>query len=282
VKEARTGKEKKFHMPATCPVCAAEVVRIGEEVCKRCRNISCPAQLKGRLKYFASRDAMDIEGVGPQVSDQLVANGLVRDVADLYRLRLEQLIGLERMGEISSRNLLVAIEDSKQRGLARLITALGIPNVGATAAETLTTSHETLDALSKASTEELQEIEEIGPIIAASIVSFFESPQNRRVIEKLRAAGVRMEALPTPKRPAGADLSGKTFVITGTLESFSRKEAEDLVKSLGGKATDSVSRQTDYLVAGAEPGSKLQKARKLNVKIINETEFKKIVAQRAK
>jgi len=282
VKEARTGKEKKFHMPGTCPVCGAEVVRIGEEVCKRCSNISCPAQLKGRLKYFASRDAMDIEGIGPAVIDQLVEKGLVRDVADLYRLKFEGLVALERMGEISSRNLLAAIEDSKERGLARLITALGIPNVGATAAETLAKSYETLDDLSKAPAEALQEIEEIGPIIAASIVSFFASPENRKVIEKLRTAGVKMEAPPAPKRPAGADLSGKTFVITGTLEHTSRKEAEDLIKALGGKATGSVSKQTDYLVAGAEPGSKLAKARELGVKIIDETEFRKIVAGRPK
>ena len=279
VVEKRTGKERKFRMPGTCPVCAAAVVRLGEEVYRRCSNMSCPAQLKGRLKYFASRDAMDIEGLGPAVIDQLVEKGMVRDVADLYRLELGSLVGLERMAEKSSQNLLDAVDASKTRGLTRLLTALGIPNVGTTAAETLGRNYATLDALAAASVEELQEIQDVGPVMAESIVSFFTADENRRGIEKLRDVGVKMTA-ERPRRPAaGPDLSGKTFVVTGTLQGFSRKEAEDLIKALGGKATGSVSAKTDYLVAGESPGSKLQKARDLDVRIIDEAEFKKLTGR---
>jgi len=279
VVEKRTGKERKFRMPGTCPVCAAAVVRLGEEVYRRCSNMSCPAQLKGRLKYFASRDAMDIEGLGPAVIDQLVEKGMVRDVADLYRLELGSLVGLERMAEKSSQNLLDAVDASKTRGLTRLLTALGIPNVGTTAAETLGRNYATLDALAAASVEELQEIQDVGPVMAESIVSFFTADENRRGIEKLRDVGVKMTAERPRRRPAGPDLSGKTFVVTGTLQGFSRKEAEDLIKALGGKATGSVSAKTDYLVAGESPGSKLQKARDLGVRIIDEAEFKKLTGR---
>jgi DNA ligase (NAD+) len=282
VSDRRTGKEKKFHMPAACPVCGAQAARTGEEVSWRCSNISCPAQIKGRLEYFASRDAMDIEGLGPAVIDQLVQKALVRDVADLYTLQFEKLVDLERMGEKSSRNLLDAIEASKGRGLARLVAALGIPNVGTTAADTLARSYHTLDDLAKASADQLQDIEEVGPVIAASIVGFFASPENRKVIEKLRALRVRMDAPRVAKPPAGPDLSGKIFVVTGTLETLSRKEAKNLIKSLGGKAAGSVSARTDYLVAGADPGSKLQKARDLGVAIIDETEFRKLTGLRSK
>jgi len=279
VVEKRTGKERKFRMPGTCPVCAAAVVRLGEEVYRRCSNMSCPAQLKGRLKYFASRDAMDIEGLGPAVIDQLVEKGMVRDVADLYRLELGSLVGLERMAEKSSQNLLDAVDASKTRGLTRLLTALGIPNVGTTAAETLGRNYATLDALAAASVEELQEIQDVGPVMAESIVSFFTADENRRGIEKLRDVGVKMTAERPRRRPAGPDLSGKTFVVTGTLQGFSRKEAEDLIKALGGKATGSVSAKTDYLVAGESPGSTLQKARDLDVRIIDEAEFKKLTGR---
>lgn len=276
----RTGREKRFHMPRECPVCGAEVVRLGDEVYQRCSSMSCPAQLEGRLEYFASRDAMDIEGLGPAVIEQLVGKGLVRDPADLYHLELAQLTELERMGEKSSQNLLDAIEKSKQAGLTRVITALGIPNVGGTAAETLAAAYRNLDELAAASADELTEIETIGPIIADSIVKFFENRDNGKVIEKLRAVGVKMKAEAPKRKPGGADLSGKTFVITGTLEGFSRKEAEDLVKALGGKATGSVSSNTDYLVVGENPGSKPDKARSLGVEIIDEKRFRKLTGQR--
>jgi DNA ligase (NAD+) len=280
IKDGPSRRKGKFHMPATCPVCAAPTVRLPGEVYRRCSSISCPAQIRGRLKYFAGRDAMDIEGLGPAVIEQLVGKGLVRDVADLYRLKLEDLVALERMGEKSSQNLLDAIAQSKGRGQTRLITALGIPNVGTTAADTLAGRFSSLDELGSASAEELQEIEAVGPVIARSIVSFFASAENRTVIGKLRAVGVKMTGEARRAALSGPDLSGRTFVVTGTLESFSRKEAEDLVRSLGAKTAGSVSSKTDYLVVGADPGSKLEKARSLGVRTLDETEFRKIVGRK--
>jgi DNA ligase (NAD+) len=263
-------------MPQACPECGAKVVHLGEEVYQRCSNMSCPAQIKGRLEYYASRDAMDIEGLGPAVIEQLVGAGLVRDVADLYHLEIEKIVELDRMGEKSSENLLKEIEGSKGRGLARLVTALGIPNVGETAAETLAERFHSLDALAGATADDLLKTEGVGPVIAQSIVDFFANPRNRQVIEKLRIVGVKMTAEHVRPKAEGPDLSGKTFVITGTLEGLTRKEAEDLIKSLGGKVSDSVSRKTDYLVAGADPGSKLQKAQQLGVTTIDETGLKKL------
>ena len=276
VTEKRTGHERQFHMPAACPECGAEVVHRGEEVCRRCSNMSCPAQIKGRLEYYASRDAMDIEGLGPAVIEQLVGAGLVRDVADLYRLDLGKVVELERMGEKSSENLLKEVEDSKGRGLARLLTALGIPNVGETAAETLAGRFRSLDALAGAAPDDLLKTEGVGPVIAQSIVDFFANPRNLQVIEKLRSVGVKMTAEHVRPKTGGPDLSGKTFVVTGTLEGLTRKEAENLIKSLGGKVSESVSRKTDYLVAGADPGSKLQQARQLGVTTIDEAAFRKL------
>jgi DNA ligase (NAD+) len=280
LKDKRTGGEKKFHMPKSCPVCGAEVRRIGDEVYQRCSNMSCPAQLKGRLKYYAGRDAMDIEGLGPAVIDQLVDAGLVKDMADLYDLKLEQLVGLERMGEKSSQNLLDAIEASKDRGLARLVGALGIPNVGVTVAEALAEHYPDIHELAGATAEEIDRIEGFGAEISESVAGFFRSEENRRVLKKLEAAGLKMTAeRPTPRPAGGPDLTGKTFVVTGTLKTLSRKDAEDLIKSLGGKATDSVSKKIDYLVVGADPGSKLEKARTLGVKIIDENEFLKMIGR---
>ena len=275
--EKRTGRERAFRMPAECPVCGAKVVRLGEEVFRRCSNMSCPAQIKARLEYFASRDAMDIEGLGPAVVEQLVENGLVRDAADLYRLKAEPLAALERMGEKSSRNLVEAIEGSKSRGLARLVTALGIPNVGQTAAETLAERFGDLDRLMAAGAEELLKAEGVGEIIADSIVSFFADSHNRRVIEKLRAEGLKLTAERRKAPTGGATLSGKRFVLTGTLKRRTRPEAEALIKSLGGRTSDAVSQKTDYLVVGEDPGSKLEKARKLGVTVIGEDELEKLM-----
>lgn len=277
VKEARTGNEKPFQMPETCPVCGGPVVRLPDEVYYRCTNVECPAQLKERLRYFAHRNAMDIDGLGPAIIDQLVDRGLVRDFGDLYRLTLEDLVDLERMAEKSAQNLLQAIEASKHRPLARLIAALAIPHVGATAADLLARRFGSLDRLASASEEELQAIEGVGPVMARSIVAFFRNPQNRKVIEKLRQAGVRMEEEPREAVPAGADLSGLTFVITGTLRDFTRQEAEEAIRARGGRASSSVSRKTDYVVVGENPGSKLDKARSLGVKTIDEAEFKKLL-----
>jgi len=252
------------------------VVRLPEEVYHRCTNVECPAQIKERLRYYAHRNTMDIDGLGPAVIDQLVDKGLVRDFGDLYRLTLDDLVGLERLAEKSAENLLLAIEESKQRPLARLIAALAILHVGATAADLLAHQFDSLDALANASEEELQAVEGVGPVMARSIAAFFRNPQNQKVIEKLKQAGVNMEA-ERREAPAGPGLSGLTFVITGSLKGFTRQEAEEAIRARGGQASSSVSKKTDYVVVGDDPGSKLDKARSLGVKTMDEAEFKKLL-----
>lgn len=274
--QERKGNPPEFRMPGKCPVCHEPVGRLGDEVYHRCSNPSCPAQIKARLKYYGSRDAMDIEGLGPALIEQLVESGLVKDFADLYRLTEEELVKLERMGSKSAQNLLVAIGASRDRDLSRLITALGVPHVGVAAAEKLASEFSDLWELADAGVERLTEVEEIGPVMADAIHQFFQNPGTRELIRKLQEVGVNLKRRRTQaQRPAeGAqDLSGKTFVITGTLERLSRGEAEDLVKQLGGKATGSVSAKTDYLVVGESPGSKLDKAKQLGVTTIDEKQF---------
>ncbi|MGB9792153.1 MAG: NAD-dependent DNA ligase LigA [Thermacetogeniaceae bacterium] len=280
LKERRTGEEKVFRMPDRCPVCGSRVVRPEGEVAVRCTGIACPARLKESILHFVSRDGMDIEGIGPALVNQLVERQLVQDPADLYFLRKEDLVGLERMGEKSAENLLRAIERSKRRGLAPLIYALGIRYVGARAAEILAERFGSLEALSQASEEELTEIPEIGPKIAASIVAFFREEQTKRVIEKLKKAGVKMEQ-EKPAAPSGElPLAGKQFVLTGTLSSFTRSQAEELIKSLGGKVSSSVSKKTDYVVVGENPGQKFEKAKKLGIPILDEKGFLELVGLR--
>lgn len=277
LKERRTGKEQEFRMPARCPECGSEVVRLEGEAAHRCTgSLTCLAQVKESLIHFASRDAMDIEGLGPAIVTQLVDRGLVRDAGDLYRLSYDDLVELERMGPQSSKNLLEAIERSKNNSLARLIFALGIRHVGASTARVLAGRFGSLEKLEQARPEDLEAIPEIGPKTAESIRTFFDQPGNMRVIEKLRAAGVRMEDKEQPEVEVGP-LAGRQFVFTGTLKSFTRKQAEELVERLGGRATSSVSRQTDYVVAGANPGSKLDRARSLGVTVITEEEFLELV-----
>ncbi len=272
--ERRVPGAERFEMPRTCPVCGSPVVRLGEEVSHRCSSPSCPAQIKGRLKYFGSRDAMDIEGLGPALIEQLVDAGLVKDFSDLYRLTAEQLAGLERMGEKSAQNLVAAIKVSRGRELARLIAALGIPNVGITAAETLAKEFASLDELAQADTERLMTVEEIGPVMAEAITTFFGTESNRELIGKLAEAGVNMTRKETENAPAPTSgLTGKTVVITGTLEHLSRQEAEALVKQAGGKVGSSVSRKTDFLVVGESPGSKLQRAKEFAVHQISEKDL---------
>jgi DNA ligase (NAD+) len=268
--ERRTGREKVFHMPEACPECGGRVVRLEGEVAARCTGIACPAQLKELLLHFVSREAMDIEGVGPALVNQLVDRGLVKDPADLYYLRKEDLVALERMGKKSAENLLEALARSKERGLASLTYALGIRYVGTRTAEILADHYGSLAALARAGAEELTEIPEIGPKIAASIAAFFREEQTKRVIEKLRRAGVKMEqeraAVPREELP----LAGKQFVLTGTLSSLTRKEAGDLIKELGGKVASSVSKKTDYVVVGEDPGQKHEKARALGIPLLDE------------
>ena len=220
---------------------------------------------------------MDIEGLGPALVEQLVDKGFVKDYADIYYLRYEDLITLERMGEKSSQNLIHAIEASKHRDLDRLICALGILNVGSHTAEVLAERFDTLDKLANATQEELEGIYEIGPVVAKSILGFFQNKHTQEIIKKLKAGGVNTRKLATQKSGKNPKISGKSFVVTGTLQKYSRKEAETLIKSLGGRVLSGVSKKTDYLVVGEDPGSKLDKARKLNVHILDEEAFEKMI-----
>ena len=277
LKEKRTGKEKKFHIPEKCPVCNADVVRDGAFY--RCTGgLSCPAQLKRAIAHFASKAAMDIDGLGGKTVDLFVESGLIKRVSDLYNLRKEDLLELPRFAEKSVDNLLHAIEESKGRNLARFIYALGIPNVGEHIARLLAKKFGSLENLMNASEEELLSIHEIGPEIAESVVAFFNEKHNREEIERLRKAGVKATTM-VEERKEKAILEGKTFVFTGALQSFSRDEAKAIVEELGGRASSSVSKKTDFVVVGENPGSKYEKAKKLGVKIITEEEFKKMIGR---
>ncbi|HEY50537.1 MAG TPA: NAD-dependent DNA ligase LigA [Dehalococcoidia bacterium] len=286
----RTGKEKEFDLlekvydkekkrPA-CPVCGSEVLQPEGEVMYYCSNAACPAQAQQRIEHFASRGAMDIRGIGENLTATLFQKGLIKDIADLYYLkdRREQLLGLEKMGEKSVSNMLDAIEKSKNRPLARVILALGIRHIGEETAELLAGEFHSLAELAAASREELMSIDTIGPKIADSIMAFFRQEENRDIIRRLKEAGVKLEE--KPMKAEVLPLSGMEFVLTGTLEAFPRKEAEDRIKALGGTTGSSVTRKTTYLVVGAEPGSKLDKARSLGTKIMNEAEFRQLLNQK--
>jgi len=278
VTDKRMGNEKKFRMPKKCPVCGSELVQYKGEVAIRCINRSCPAQVKGTIEHFASRDAMDIDGLGSVLVAQLVDNGLVKNFSDIYRLKMEDLVALERMGKKSSENLLAAIEESKKRGLSKFIYAIGIRYVGIKAAKLLANSFLSMDNLIHASFEEMEVIEEIGPVIAESVLNFFRNRENMKEIERLRTSGIEMEIKGKVKNKVL--LKGKKFVLTGALENYTRDEAKELIESLGGSVISSVSKKTDYVVCGENPGSKYGKAKKLGVKIISEEEFKKITGEK--
>jgi DNA ligase (NAD+) len=273
VASRRTGDERRFDMPAHCPVCGAEVVRAEGEVAYRCIGLSCPAQLKQSLRFFGARTAMDVEGLGEKLVDQLVEKGLVRDVADVYRLDEATLTGLERMGKKSARNLLAQLQRSKETTLPRFLVALGIRQVGEATAKALADHFGTLDAIMDADAASLQEVRDVGPEVAASSHRFFAEKQNRRVIRKLLDAGVRPVAVKRAKGP----LAGKKFVLTGGLERLSRPEALRRIEALGGRATGSVSKETDYVVVGADPGSKLARAKKLGVPTLDEDAFLRLL-----
>jgi DNA ligase (NAD+) len=277
--DARDGSEVPFVFPTHCPNCGAPVVRDPQEVDYRCSNppSACTEQLKGRLRYFAHRDAMDIDGLGEKLIEQLVSGGLVRSLADLYRLDVPTLAELERMGKKSAENLVEAIEKSKHRTLDRLITGLAIRHVGTRMSEVLAERYQTLGRLRHATLDELESTPEVGPVVAASIHDYFQNPEHQQLLDDLQAVGVA----PAPYKPAaksGGNLvfAGKTFVLTGTLPKRSRPEAEAIIKQLGGKVTGSVSKMTTYVLAGAEAGSKLEKARGLGIPVIDEAEFERM------
>ena len=271
--DKRPADTRPIRAPKSCPTCRSDAVRDEGGVYLRCVNPECPAQLRERLRFFAARNQMDIEHLGPAIIDQLVDSGLVRHFADLYALRKEQLVPLERMAEKSAENLLAAIEQSKSRGLVRVLAALGIRHVGGRAAEVLGEHFGEIGALASAGVEQLTEINEIGPIIAESVHTFFHSEAGRETIRRLKDAGLDMTCERAAVEAADQPLAGKTVVVTGTLQSLSRKEAEDAVKAAGGRAASSVSKKTDFVVVGDSPGSKADKARALGVETINEAEF---------
>jgi DNA ligase (NAD+) len=271
VTSKRTGKEKEFEMPSKCPVCGAEVIK--EEVIHRCIGLDCPAQLKGRIKHFASKRAMDIEGLGVKLIDQLVDKGLVKDVADIYYIKKEELVALERMADKSAQNIIDAIEESKTKPLSKFLYALGIRHVGETTAEDLARRFPRLDDFSHLSEESLMEVEGIGPEVASSVYQFFRDKKNRESIERLKKAGVKVIE---PRVKEKGKLAGKTFLFTGALKSIGRDEARNFVESLGGITASSVSKKLDFVVVGEDPGSKFDKAKELGIKTLTEEEFKKM------
>jgi DNA ligase (NAD+) len=277
VESKRTGKEKKFRMPRSCPVCGGRVSRPEDEAVSRCIAADCPAQLIGRLLHFASRRAMRIEGLGFALADQLIAKEMVRDVADLYSLKLSDLASLERMAEKSASNVLSQIAASKSRDLWHLIYGLGIRHVGERTAGILARHFGSLERLGSATSEELDDIHEIGSTMAQSIRDWFDDSGNARLCRRLRDAGVRTKMEKQTRQAADQRFAGKQFVLTGTLPEMTRDEARALIEAGGGRVTSSVSKKTDYVVAGAEPGSKLDKANQLGVKVIDEAGFKKML-----
>ncbi len=279
-KHERTSELPAFPFPETCPTCDTGLVKDEGGVYIRCPNISCPAQLKERLRFFAGRNSMDVEGLGETLIDQLVETGLVRTFADLYRLTEEQLTALDRMAEKSAKNLITGndgIAASKNRGLARLLSALSIRHVGARVAAVLAENFRDLDELAQADQQRLSQINDIGEIIARSVYEFLHSDHGRNTIEDLRNVGVSMKSLSPAAGAAAGPLAGKTLVVTGTLTKYSRDEIETLIRQHGGRAASSVSKNTDYLVAGEKAGSKLDKAKKLGVPIIEEAEFERLL-----
>lgn len=273
----RTGKEKVFQMPSHCPVCGSEVDRIEGEAVHRCPNLSCPAQVAERIIHFASKGGVDVDGLGPKLIEQMLESTLIGDFADLYTLQLDRLTALERMGEKSAKNILASIEKSKGADLPHLIAALGINNVGEHVSRVLAVSFGSLDRISAATVSELSAVEGIGPIVASSIVDFFANQQNQGVINKLKTSWGQF---PTYESSSGPKpLAGKTFVITGGLEKYSRDQAKKKLLDLGAKVSSSVSKKTDYVVVGVDPGSKAEDAARLKIATLSESDFLRLIGE---
>jgi len=276
IKSKRAGNERQFNMPKKCPACGSPVIRPEGEAVTRCTSLDCPAQRFEHLLHFASRGAMDIDGLGPAVVKQLLDNGLVSDIADLYFLKKEDLLDLEYYAEKAAENLIMAIKSSKQRPFSRLLYGLGIRHVGSHLADVLTKNFPSINKLEAADFEELVNTEEVGSAIAESVVNFFKLPKNLEVLGRLRQAGVRMqEALPT----APQKFEGLTFVFTGTLSGLTREEAQEKVRELGGNISSGIGNKVSYVVAGKDPGSKFDKARDAGIKIINEEDFLRMIEE---
>jgi DNA ligase (NAD+) len=273
--EERTGEEREYSFPTHCPVCKAEVVKPGGEAVARCVNAECPAQLERLLEHFVARGAMNIDRVGEKLIKQLVAAGMVRDVADLFGITKEQLLGLERMAEKSAQNVMDSIESAKTPTLARLIYALGIRHVGERTAELIADRFGTLDNLRNASLEEISGIHDVGPVAGASVRAWLDEERNQLVLQKLQQHGVVPQQSQN-RVNMDSELAGKSFVFTGTL-TMNRRDAEELVKSMGARVSGSVSKKTDYVVVGEDAGSKADRARELGVTILSEDEFRNLV-----
>ena len=276
VKNKRDGSEEEKPVPRTCPVCGAPAIRIEGEAAVRCTGIECPAKLFRNLVHFVSREAMNIDGLGENIIQQFLDKGLIHNINDIYTLTFDEIASLKKNGKKFAQNLIDSIEASKQNDLYRLITALGIRFVGSKVAKTLAKKYKTMDNLMDATYEQISSINDIGPVVASSIVEFFEQNQTKDLIEKLKEAGVNMNYL----EEEGTDnrFEGKTFVLTGGLENFTRREASDIIEKLGGKTSSSVSKKTDYVLAGEDAGSKLVKAQNLGVTVISEEEFEKMIS----
>ena len=271
LKELRTGKEKEFHMPKKCPVCGETIEKIGSQVAYRCVNKSCPAIKREAIYHFVSRKALNMEGIGPRIIDQLMAAGLIRDSADLFTLKKEDLLNLERFADKSAENVVDAIQSKKKVALNKFIYSLGIDHVGEETGFVLAKKFKNLKNIEEAGLEELQNVPDVGPVVAQSIHSWFQKPYNKNILSKFKKEGVHITEEKDTKE--SAKFAGKTFVLTGTLETLGRDEAKEKIRELGGDVSGSVSKNTDYVVAGSEPGSKYDEAQKLGVKIIDEKEF---------
>jgi DNA ligase (NAD+) len=277
IETKRTGREKPFVMPDLCPVCGSKVERPEGEAVHRCTGLACPAQIKEHLAHFASKGAMDIDGLGYKFLEQMVDKGIIHDQADLYRLKKENLMEMDRMGDKLAQNLLDAIDKSRKPALANLIYALGIRNVGEHLATVLARNFKSVDNLATQNVEDLTQVHEIGPVVAESIYNFFHNPKNLTVLEKLKKGGV---VFPEEKTQfEETPLTGKTFVLTGGLDSMARDEARKIIEASGGRVSSSVSKKTDFIVVGKDPGSKYREARRLGIKTLSEEEFKKMIGK---